>query len=65
MELTPSNFIPKSYQTKNISSPFNLFGDEEASLKNLRILIFNPVGFNSSKNIDPWHSSLLKIENGN
>jgi len=34
-------------------------------LKNLKILIYTPVGYNSSKDIDPWHPSLLEIKNGN
>ena len=33
-------------------------------MKYLRILIATPVGFNSAKEIDPWHPSLLEIKNG-
>jgi hypothetical protein len=46
------------------SSYFNLFEDEEVSLENLRIWLVIPVGFNSAKDIDPWHPSLMEIKNG-
>ena len=45
------------------SSNSNLFKNEEISQKILRIFIFTPVGFNSAKDIDPWHQSLLEIKN--
>ncbi len=45
------------------SSNSNLFINEEISQKILRIFIFTPVGFNSAKDIDPWHQSLLEIKN--
>ena len=41
-----------------------LFADEKATIKNLKILITTPVVFNSAKDIDPWHPSLLEIKNG-
>jgi hypothetical protein len=46
------------------SSNSNIFNDEKASLEGLRDLIFIPVGFNSSKLVDPWHPSLIKTLNG-
>ena len=33
-------------------------------MKNLKILITTPVGYNSAKEIDPWDSSLMLIEKG-
>jgi hypothetical protein len=48
----------ESHPADTFSSALNLFEDEEASLKNLKILIFIPVGYNSSKLIDPWDKSL-------
>ncbi len=48
----------ESYPSDTFPSTLNLFEDEEASLKNLKILIVIPVGYNSSKLIDPWHPSL-------
>ena len=41
-----------------------LFESEKASLENLKVLIQTPVGFNSAKDIDPWHPSLLEIKIG-
>ena len=41
-----------------------LFANEKASLENLKALIQTPVGFNSAKDIDPWHPSLLDIKKG-
>ena len=49
MESNPSTASSKSN---------NLFVEEEATLENLKKLIFTPVGFNSAKDIDPWHPSL-------
>ncbi len=48
----------ESYPAEIFPSTLNLFDDEEASLKNLKFLIIIPVGYNSSKSIDPWHPSL-------
>ena len=52
MESYPSDTFPKT---------LNLFEDEEASLENLKILLYTPVGYNSSKKIDPFHPVNLKI----
>ena len=38
-----------------------LFGDQKATIENLRVLLGTPVGYNSAKDIDPWHPSLLEI----
>ena len=54
----------ESYPSVAFPQTLNLFEDEEPSLKNLKILICTPVGFNSAKNIDPWHKSLLEIKTG-
>ncbi len=48
----------ESYPACTFPSTLNLFENEEASLKNLKFLISIPVGYNSSKAIDPWHPSL-------
>ncbi len=54
----------ESYPSGTFYNALNLFEDEIASLENLKFLICSPVGFNSAKNIDPWHESLLEIKNG-
>ena len=43
------------------SNSILIFGEEEVSLQNFKILITTPVGYNSAKDIDPWHSSLVQI----
>ncbi len=50
----------ESYPADKFSSPLNLIDCEDASLKNLKFLIFITVGYNYSKSIDPWHPSLLE-----
>ena len=54
----------ESYPSGTSLQTRNLFEEEEASLENLRKLIFTAVGYNSAKDIDPWHPSLLEIKNG-
>ena len=49
----------ESYPLALFPQTLNLFENEEASLENLRKLIFTAVGYNSAKDIDPWHPSLL------
>ncbi len=54
----------ESYPSGPFSNTLNSFEDEIASLENFKFLICTPVGFNSAKNIDPWHESLLEIKSG-
>ena len=42
-------------------STLDLFDDEEKSFKNLKNLLNQPVGFNSSEKIDPFHPVNQKI----
>ena len=48
----------ESYPQGTFPQTRNLFEEEDASLENLRKLIQTPVGYNSAKDIDPWHPSL-------
>ena len=48
----------ENYASKTFPSTLNLFEDEELSIKNLRLLLSNPVGFNSSKKIDSFNKNL-------
>jgi hypothetical protein len=43
----------------------NLFEDEEVSIENLKYLLKFLVGFNSSVEIDPWHTSFNEIRGDN
>ena len=43
----------------------NLFENEEKSLQNMKNLIFTPVGYNSSEEIDPFHPSFIEIRGDN
>ena len=52
----------KNVRLKKLTMKPNLFENEEASLKNLKLLLSIPVGFNSAKDIDPWHPSLMEIK---
>ena len=52
----------ESYQSSLLPETPNLFENEEASLKNLKLLLSIPVGFNSAKDIDPWNPSLMEIK---
>ena len=48
----------ESYPSATFPQTLDLFQNEKPSLENLRRLIFTPVGYNSAKDIDPWHPSL-------
>jgi hypothetical protein len=54
----------ESYPSSSFPKTLNLFEHEETSLENLKNLLNTPVGYNSAKDIDPWHHSLLEIKNG-
>ena len=43
----------------------NLFEDEESSIKHLRSLLKTPVGYNSSKEVDPFHPSFSQVRGDN
>ena len=43
----------------------NLFEDEKESIENLKSLLLTPVGYNSSEEIDPWHTSFNEIRGDN
>ena len=47
--------------TYKFPSTPNLFEDEEHTLENLKYLLNQPVGFNSSPKIDPFHPVNQKI----
>ena len=49
----------ESYPSSTLPQNPNLFENEEASLKNLKILISFPVGYNCAQDIDPYDPSLL------
>ena len=48
----------ESYPSAIFPQTLNLFENEETSIENLKRLIATPVGYNSAKDIDPWHPSL-------
>ena len=55
----------ESYPSATFPQTLNLFENEEESLENLKKLIFTPVGYNSAKDIDPWHPSFCEIRGDN
>ena len=55
----------ESYPSAAFPQTPNLFENEKPSKRNFLKLIKTPVGYNSAKDIDPWHPSFSEIRGDN